>query len=475
MNGLLNLGFNAANPFEMEQWIQQQALLQPPAAPQPVVQQPAPQPQPQQPQQQQQQPGGFLNRIGDALIGMGDPYGMVDKGSLSPEQRQQMIGQTLLQLGTGIASSSARNPLTAVGQGFQYAQQQGQQTGESRMRGELFRQQIDERRRKAAAQQKISEIMADPNRRGELPAALAELDAGAAVNHMLGREDKADQRAWQDKRDAEDRNFRMQLQGMNFAQQRQLLELKNQMEQAGGGRFSNQPIYVTDDQGNTRVMQLNQNGKAILTQMPEGVKVAPNLNKVDIGTGTVLVDPRTGQVQNTIAKDVAGAEAQKKIGEAQGQNTVQAPNALAKGEQTLQLIEKIRNHPGLSGAVGWEVNLPDMLTAPAGSQTRNFITLLEQAQGQQFLQAFETLKGGGQITQPEGEKATQAIARMQRAQSEESFHQALKDYEDVVRAGMERMRRGVVASPPGGAGGSQPPKATPPASLDDLLNRYAPR
>jgi len=360
-----------------------------------------------------------------------------------------------------------------VGQGFQYAQQQGQQAGESRMRGELFRQQIDERKRKAAAQQKISEIMADPNRRGELPSALAELDAGAAVNHMLGREDKADQRAWQDKRDAEDRNFRMQLQGMNFAQQRQLLELKNQMEQAGGGRFSNQPIYVTDEAGNTRVMQLNQNGKAILTQMPEGVKVAPNLNKVDIGTGTVLVDPRTGQVQNTIAKDVAGAEAQKKIGEAQGQNTVQAPAAIAKAEQTLQLIDKIRNHPGLSGAVGWEANIPDMINAPAGSQTRDFITLLEQAQGQQFLQAFETLKGGGQITQVEGEKATQAIARMQRAQSETAFKQALKDYEDVVRAGIERMRRGVVAGPQGGS----PPSAQPsaPTSLDDLLNRYAPR
>ena len=89
-----------------------------------------------------EKPGGILTRMGDALIGMGDPYGMMDKNSMTPEQRQQMIGQALLQMGTGIASSRERNPLGALGQGMQYAQRQGQQTGDNRLKGLMYKSQI---------------------------------------------------------------------------------------------------------------------------------------------------------------------------------------------------------------------------------------------------------------------------------------------------------------------------------------------
>ncbi len=47
------------------------------------------------------------------------------------------------------------------------------------------------------------------------------------------------------------------------------------------------------------------------------------------------------------------------------------------------------------------------------SSPRDFNAMLDQVQGGAFLQAFESLKGGGQITQIEGEKATQAIVRAQ--------------------------------------------------------------
>lgn len=51
------------------------------------------------------------------------------------------------------------------------------------------------------------------------------------------------------------------------------------------------------------------------------------------------------------------------------------------------------------------------------------------------------LKGGGQITEIEGMKAEQAMARMDRAQSEAEFKQALTDFRDAVKAGMDKLRQ----------------------------------
>jgi hypothetical protein len=53
-------------------------------------------------------------------------------------------------------------------------------------------------------------------------------------------------------------------------------------------------------------------------------------------------------------------------------------------------------------------NLPSVDAARAA-------TFLDQIGGAAFLTAFETLKGGGQITEVEGEKATNAIARLSTA------------------------------------------------------------
>lgn len=443
------------------------------------------QPQPQQGgvlNMAQPQQGGLLTRMGDALIAMGDPYGI--SGQMTdPRQRQQAIGQALMNIGTGIHQARTKNPFEAIGQGFQYAGQQGMQTAEAKMRGELFKQQITDKQRKAAAQQKIAEIMKDPNRRGELPAALAELDAGAAVNYQLGREDKAEDRAWREKQAGEDRAFRLQLQGMNHAQQRQLIELKNQLEQSGGGKFSNQPVYVTDDQGNVRVMQLNQNGKAILTELPEGVKVAPNLNKVDTGTGTVLVDPRTGQTQNFIPKDVAGAESQKAQGRAAGEKIAEAPAAQAALNNSISNLDRlgnearaIMNDPALgriTGLLGMVRNIPG---GSAANVEARLDTLKSQI-GFSVLQAMRDASktGGalGQVSERENVLLQQNLAALSQAQSEAAFKRSLEQILDYVEGAKQRLRDGYAQSY-----GAPPPAPTAPQgqpSLDDLLNKYAPR
>jgi hypothetical protein len=59
-----------------------------------------------------------------------------------------------------------------------------------------------------------------------------------------------------------------------------------------------------------------------------------------------------------------------------------------------------------------------------------------QIKGASFLEAFESLKGGGAITQVEGEKATDAINRMSIATNESEYIRAALDLQDVVRKGV---------------------------------------
>jgi hypothetical protein len=83
--------------------------------------------------------------------------------------------------------------------------------------------------------------------------------------------------------------------------------------------------------------------------------------------------------------------------------------------------------------------------------------------GQAFLQAFESLKGAGQITEIEGTKATQAIGRLDSAQSAEDYQQALTELRDLLMLGASTEPGGAVARA-NPASPAAPPAAAPPAA-----------
>jgi hypothetical protein len=76
-----------------------------------------------------------------------------------------------------------------------------------------------------------------------------------------------------------------------------------------------------------------------------------------------------------------------------------------------------------------------------GSDTAGFLGRLEQIKSRTFLQAFESLKGAGQITEKEGEKATSALNRMNTAQSEIEFIKAGREFEENLRNGMDLAKK----------------------------------
>lgn len=109
-------------------------------------------------------------------------------------------------------------------------------------------------------------------------------------------------------------------------------------------------------------------------------------------------------------------------------------NVNEQSRQLLDVIGDIEKSPGLSAVVGAPNPLKGgfgLFNVP-GTSAADFKAKLDQLGGKQFLQAFESLKGGGQITQIEGEKATNAIARMQTSQSEVEFKKSLQDFKDIV-------------------------------------------
>lgn len=118
-------------------------------------------------------------------------------------------------------------------------------------------------------------------------------------------------------------------------------------------------------------------------------------------------------------------------------------------------------HPGFQDAVG-ATYLPGARFVP-GTQAASFQALQNQVEGTAFLSAFEALKGGGAISEKEGEKATAARMRMTLAQNEGEYIKAAREFQDIVRKGVENAQRKA-----GGAGAA----AGGSANVDALLEKY---
>jgi hypothetical protein len=177
---------------------------------------------------------------------------------------------------------------------------------------------------------------------------------------------------------------------------------------------------------------------------------------------------------------LAGARA---TGEAIAKNDVEAKKALPKIISDAQLAldvvdqmvgkQEVRDakgkliqaatapHPGFQDAVG-ATYLPGARFVP-GTQAASFKALQNQVEGTAFLSAFEALKGGGAISEKEGEKATAARMRMTLAQNEGEYIKAAREFQDIVRKGVENAQR--KAGGTGTAAGGS-------ANVDALLEKY---
>lgn len=109
-----------------------------------------------------------------------------------------------------------------------------------------------------------------------------------------------------------------------------------------------------------------------------------------------------------------------------------------KDAKTGKVIQKATPpHPGFENAVGAGLGQRFI----SGTDAAGFQALQDQVEGVAFLSAFEALRGGGAISDAEGKKATAARIRMSLAQDEKSYIKAAREFQDVVRKGVEAARR----------------------------------
>jgi hypothetical protein len=113
-----------------------------------------------------------------------------------------------------------------------------------------------------------------------------------------------------------------------------------------------------------------------------------------------------------------------KLAETERKRIVNADSAF----DAITLIDDIYKDPALPNVTGMIQG-----RVPALSQAgTDLVVKIDQLKGKAFLQAFETLKGGGQITEREGLAATKAIARLERQQSPEAYKESLMALRSVV-------------------------------------------
>lgn len=205
------------------------------------------------------------------------------------------------------------------------------------------------------------------------------------------------------------------------------------------GRFGSaevglQMVPVMNADGSIGYVQPSKSGTSVQTQFPEGSKPLSPFDKAyQQSSGTGL-----GKLQSEAAFDL--------------------PRVEQNAAQTLGVLDRMKTHAGREGSTGF---VQGMLPSRSSDQV-DFQSLVDQTQGQSFLQAFQMLKGAGQITEVEGQKATQAISRLGNQRlGDADYLRAITDLEEVIQAGLARARMqaqqgasqgGGMPAPQGGGG-----------------------
>jgi hypothetical protein len=357
-------------------------------------------------------------------------------GLLGPDEQKSARNNLLLNFGLGLLANSDSGASfgQAAGLAGMGAMQQQSQYSQQQIQNKLAKQKIDEAQR----QQRLPELIGKPA--GPVPMGPPSPDGRYGMiqeegSGLLGG-----------KLPPEALYAEMVGMGPEYA--------KMGMAGLGVGKTQDVPAAVQEWE------YLKKEFPKMNMDFPTYLGVKRQMYKVsDIGSVPHLVANAPGIAPtplSTLANEVTGKsaiEGGKKAAEVRADAVTKAqldlPTTIANGDYSIKLLEDLKNHPGLTYAVGAEGKIPAIPGTPQG----DFIVRLDQLQGKQFLEAFNTLKGGGQITEIEGKKAQDAIARMSRAQSEESFKEAATEFQKVIKDGLERAKSkaGQSQTPGGGA------------------------
>lgn len=209
----------------------------------------------------------------------------------------------------------------------------------------------------------------------------------------------------------------MKLENAQFSSSDQLAHEKLERDKSHGGSAADYglaPQYDTDENGHPVIMQLGKNGSAINTPLPDGVSLSKEPIRIDAEAAEATAGGKATSATKAVWGDIE-------------QNANQMPATM----QTLEDDPKLDGMRGQLSSRMWNVS---------GDTTR-VQSKMDHINDQTFLQAFDSLRGGGAITDAEGAKAMQAFARLNAALNPKAYREALAELRGIVQTGVERARR----------------------------------
>lgn len=218
------------------------------------------------------------------------------------------------------------------------------------------------------------------------------------------------------------------------------------------------PVWGTDASGKPVLMQMNQSGQAIQTQLPPGVTPSPGVQKMDLGTSIGLYDQRTGQPIRTEPKDVYGEAADKAKGKETGEYAGKRPELARKVQEDIAQIEQratllnrdvdrvltamdegVLPTTGNLGALWGSVNKE----SPAGRVKTNLDSIKARI-GIDMLQSIRDMSktGGalGQVTEGEHRLLSSLLGNIQQAQNAEDLRTNLQDLKQFLTEARQRRK-----------------------------------
>lgn len=188
------------------------------------------------------------------------------------------------------------------------------------------------------------------------------------------------------------------------------------------------------------------------------------LEEVKIPGSKVSSPKFSPTVQGAVAQAKAGG---KVLGKERTTAKINFPKIKSNARVVKGVVRQILKHPGFKSVVG-APSVGKVAQFVGGTKEAAFSSLMKQLTGKQFIQQYQdVLKGGGQITEIEGTKATEAVSRLTTKLPEKDFKEAAKEF-------ITEMDRLVLLAEQRASGRAPPGVVPPPTAIDFLKNNDSP-
>lgn len=284
--------------------------------------------------------------------------------------------------------------------------------------------------------------------------------SGVGDAFYQNRRDKIGDEQWATE---QDRLNTAQALAQSNADRNYALELRKLEEGLGSGgeRWFGSPQYFKGADGQMRFGVLSTEGNFREVLPPEeGATWAPPVTNLNTGTSFIPTYSRGGgQAGPAVPIDVAGAKHEMEVGGAGGRSAAALPTVQASTERLVQGIDDLLQDPmlpSITGPVGGRV--PTWMSTDPGGAARAQ-SRVDFILGNTFLQAYNDLRGAGQITEREGQAAMEAYSRLRsQGMDDADYVQALYDLRnEVVKLMQIAEQRAQMGAP----GGDQQPQGQP--------------